>query len=305
MEKDELIDYAEQFLGYISRTRKFSNNTLDAYRNDIVKFMNYLTGRGIRSFNDVNEKIALDYYDFLKGILKDRSLMRNISSLKNLFNYLKRKGLFKKKNPFSEIKFRGIIPRKIATLSIKDIEKLTKVLNSNGFIESRNRAMILFIYNTGLKASEIAKAKIGNLDLKKATYTCNEGNVKRTIPFSKELVPILRDYLEKREYLLAKARLRRTGKKYLFVNRRGGKITRQTVYIVVQNKANEAGLGKGVTPSALRNSLALHLLSSGVHENVVKSILGYTTIVPKYTYSPDVKKTKFIFLATHPAFKKR
>ena len=306
MKNDRVVNYAEQFLSYVARSGKFSANTLDAYRNDVYKFIHFLEDNNVNSFINVNGKIAAKYLTFLKENLKERSVMRNISSLKNLFNYLKRERLFRNKNPFSDIRFKGVDPRVIATLSVPDVEKLTKALHSEGFIESRNKAMVLFIYNTGLRASEISEALLNNLDLKKATYTCVNGNVKRVIPFSKKLVPVLKSYLKERENLMKKRHIpHNSGNKYLFVNRRGGKITRQTVYIVVQKKADEAKLHKDVTPSILRNSLALHLLSSGSREDVVKSILGYTTIVPKYTYSPNIGRTKFEFLSTHPAFRKR
>ncbi len=304
MKENKIFDYAEQFLNYAKRSHKFSKNTVDAYKNDVYKFLRFMDNKGIKNITSIDKNLAFVYYNFVSETLKKRSLMRNISSLRSFFNYLKREGLYKGINPFSNIKFKGFAPRELTALSVQDITKLTKVLHSDGFVESRNKAIILFIYSTGLRASEITNACLTNLDLKKAIYVCDSMNIKRTIPFSKELLPTLKTYLNERKGLLKKVHTKHSYTKYLFLNRRGGKITRQTVYIIVQKKAEEAKLNKNVTPGTLRNSLALHLLSSGTREKIVKNILGYTTVVPKYAYSPNIKRTKFILLSTHPAFKK-
>ncbi len=303
--RDNIKKYTDEFLTYVEKSNRFSPNTLAAYKNDLDKFVEFLREKGIRSIKKTNEKLALEYLDYLKGILGEKSVMRNISSLKTFFNYLKREGKFSRKNPFDNIKFRGLGPREIPTLTVKEVKKLTKVLRPSGFIESRDMALILFIYNTGLKATEASNALLKNLDLKNATYTCVAGGKKRVIPFSKSLIPVLEHYLEERKKLLKRVRIKNPAKKYLFINRRGGKITRQTVYIVVQKKADEARLNKNVTPSMLRNSLAMHLLSSGTREDIVKDIMGYATLVPKFPYLPEARRTRFEYLATHPAFKKR
>ncbi len=305
MEKNKMLSYAEKFLNYTARSHKFSNNTVDAYKNDIYKFLNFIENSGIKDIENVDENVALTYYKFMNETFKERSIMRNISSLRSFFNYLKRNTIYKKKNPFSNIKFRGFTARKLKYLSVQDTAKLAKTLRSDGFFESRDKSMVLFAYSTGLRASEIANAYLENLDLKKATYSCDSMGVNRTVPFSKKLVPVLKTYLNERRKLLKRVRVKRSNEKYLFLNRLGGKITRQTVYIVVQRKAEEAKLSDNVTPGTLRNSLAMHLLSSGAQEELVKNIMGYTTIVPKYTYIPSIRRTKFVFLSTHPAFKKR
>ncbi len=303
--RDKLSKQKKDFSDYIGKNRRFSAHTASAYVKDVEKFLNYLREKNIKDAADVDERTAIRYYEKLKKELKDRSIMRNLSSLRKFYDYLRETGTNKKENPFKNIKHENKDKKEPQALTVREISKFFRSLEGGNFIDSRDRAIILFIYGTGFRASEIADAKINRLDLNNATYTIGNGKSKKVIPFSKKIVPALKEYLIYRDKVLKKAGIKKYQNKYLFINIRGEKITRQTVYIAVQKRAEEAGLGKAVTPAVLRNSLAFHLLGSGTRGEIVKEFLRYTTLLPKYSYIPNFSRTKFEYLSTHPAFRKR
>ncbi len=304
MSKDLFEEQIKKFLGYVRRTKKFSKNTIEAYKNDLEKFVSFLKKKRINSFSKVDKKLALEYVDFLKENLKERSVFRNVSSIRGFFAYLERKRIRKGKNPFSSIKLSKTEDQKPVVLTINDLKKLIKALSEDGFINLRNKVIVLFTYSTGLRATEVINAKVSNLNLRKAVYKC-EMNQKRTIPFSKELVPLLKKYIKERKKFIALSRNKNKDAGYLFINRRGCKLTRQTIYIIIQTAAEDAGLKVKVTPSVLRNSLSWHLLSSGTNPETLKSIFGYKTIIPDFGKKANVKRVRFDFLTKHPAFRKK
>ncbi len=303
--RDKLSKQKKEFSDYLGKNKKFSRHTADAYVKDVEKFLNYLRENNIKNAIDVNENIAVKYYEELKKSLKDRSIMRNLSSLRKFYDYLRESGISKGENPFKNVKHENTGNKEPQALTIREISRLFRSLKGGNFIDSRDRAIILFIYETGFRASEIAEAKVNKLNLDDATYVLGTGENKKVIPFSKKIVPALKEYLVYRDKILKKAGIKKYQNKFLFINIRGEKITRQTVYIAVQKRAEEAGLGKSVTPAVLRNSLAFHLLGSGTRGEIVKEFLRYTTLLPRYSYIPNFSRTKFEYLSTHPAFKKR
>jgi len=304
MNKDLFEEQIEKFLNYVRRTKKFSKNTAEAYRNDLEKFVSFLKKKRINDFSKVDKGLALEYVEFLKGNLKERSVFRNVSSLRGFFTYLKKKGAYKGGNPFSPIKLKKTEDQKPVVLTVNEFKKLIKVLNEDGFINLRNKVIVLFTYSTGLRATEMVNAKVDNLNLRKAVYKC-EMNHKRIIPFSKELVPLLKKYLKERKKFLSSSKNKAKDAGYLFVNKRGRKLTRQTIYIIIQTAAEDAGLKIKVTPSVLRNSLSWHLLSSGTNLETIKSIFGYKTIIPNFGKKANVKRVRFDLLTKHPAFRKK
>ncbi len=303
--RDKLSKQKKEFSDYIKKSRKFSQHTAQAYLKDVDKFMDYLREHKIKDVANVDERMALRYYEKLKNELKDRSIMRNLSSLRKFYDYLSETGAVKKENPFKNIKHENKETKEPRTLTVREISKFFRSLSGGNFIDARDRAIVLFIYGTGFRASEVAEAKVNRLNLEEATYTLGTGANKKVIPFSKKIVPALREYLKYRDKVLKKAGIKKYQNKFLFINIRGEKVTRQTVYIAVQKRAEAAGLGKNVTPAVLRNSLAFHLLGSGTKGEIVKEFMRYTTLLPKYSYIPNFSRTRFEYLSTHPAFKKR
>jgi site-specific recombinase XerD len=305
MAKNLFNEQMEKFLNYARRNKKFSKNTVDAYRNDIIKFADYLNKRNIKDFAKVNEKIVKDYVNLMHEELKERSVFRNVSSLRGFYSYLIRKKIYKGKNPFYAVMLKKTEPQQPTVLPVKDIKKLFKVLREDGFINLRNKVIVLFIYSTGLRATEVLNAKIENLNLRKGTYKCEMGGRERTVYFSKELVPILRKYLKERKKYMSAPTRKNNKVNYLFVNKQGGRLTRQTIYMIVQTAGEDADLKEKVTPSILRNSLAWHLLSSGTNRELIKEMFGYKTIIPDFGEPANVKRVRFPYLTTHPAFRKK
>jgi len=162
---------------------------------------------------------------------------------------------------------------------------MTGVAKGRGFLGARDKALLLFLYSAGAKASEVCMAKVNDLDLKN------------------HLFPFLKNYLKARKGILVK--LGKKDSEYLFLNRSGDKLTRQSIYLLVKKYAKEAGINKKVTPHTLRHSIIFHLFFFGNTDlDEVKRIFGYTTIplVLQHT-RPLETDTDFVYLKNHPAFK--
>ena len=293
------------FLRFLSVKRKMPKNTIDAYGNDIRKFIQFISKKGITELKDINDKIVDLYVKNLEGSMKQSSIKRNISSLRKFFEYLKKKRLISKNSLIKPVQFVNIPDNSPVILTVNEVKLIINEALGKGFLALRDKAMLLFIYSTGAKASGVCNAKIQDIDLLKAVFLCNSDMGKRKIPFSKELLPILRRYLYERKRMLKRKNKLDSG--YIFLNRSGDKLSRQSVYFIVRKYAKKAKIEKRVSPYTLRHSIIFHLFfygRAGLEE--LREIFGYTanSLILVNRMLPKTR-ANFIFLETHPVFRSK
>ncbi len=291
------------FLRFLSVKRKMPKNTIDAYGNDVRKFIQFISKKGITELKDINDKIVDLYVKNLEGSMKQSSIKRNISSLRKFFEYLKKKRLINKNSFLKPVQFVNIPDNSPVILTVNEVKLIINAALGKGFLALRDKAMLLFIYSTGAKASGVCNAKIQDIDLSKGVFLCNSDMGKRKIPFSKELLPILRRYLYERKRMLKRKNKLDSG--YIFLNRSGDKLSRQSVYFIVRKYAKKAKIEKRVSPYTLRHSIIFHLFfygRAGLEE--LREIFGYTatSLILVHRVLPKTR-ANFIFLETHPVFR--
>jgi integrase/recombinase XerD len=305
MNKNTLRKNVSLFLEYLSSDKKIAVNTVYAYTNDLTKFLHFLEKNGTTKWSEVDNKFIESYFNKLKKDMSGASVKRNIASLKKLYKYLYARKLIEKRD-FRKIGcFKNGVQSCPEVLTVREVKLMTDAVKNRGFLGVRDKAMLLFLYSAGAKASEVCMAKVDDLDFKNHLFICRNYNGKRKIPFCKELIPFLKDYLKARERILVKFGEKDSG--YLFLNRSGDKLTRQSVYLLVKKYAEEANINKKVTPHTLRHSITSHLFFFGNAElDEVKRIFGYTTIplVLKHAMLSEAD-TDFVYLKNHPVFKRR
>jgi len=305
MNKNTLKENVNLFLEHLSSDKKIAANTVYAYTNDLAKFLHFVEKSGVTKWSAVDTKFIKSYLNKLKKDMREASVKRNIASLKKLYKYLYERKLIEKRD-FRKIGyFKNELQSYPEVLTVREVKLMVDAAKGRGFLRVRDKTMLLFLYSVGAKASKVCAVKVSDLDLKNHLFICRNHISKRAVPFCEELIPFLKDYLKARKRILIKLKKKDSG--YLFLNRSGDKLTRQSIYLLVKKYAKKANINKKVTPHTLRHSITSHLFFFGNTDlDEVKRILGYTStpLVLKHTMLSK-EDTDFVYLKNHPAFKHR
>ena len=271
----ELID---EFLRYLLIDKGYSNNTIESYKRDLIKFCEYNKNKDINSITNKDLKEYIKYLN--EENLNERSISRNISCLKSFYKFL----VIDKKinyNP-SEILFIPKIKKSLPnTLTEDEIMKLLDIdLNDN--YSFRNKAMLELLYSTGLRVSELVNLKLENIDLNEDTIrTFGKGSKERIIPIGEFASEALREYINNYRSLM----LKKYSNDYLFLNNHGNKMTRQGFFKIIKSIANEKGIKKQLSPHTLRHSFASHMLKYGADLRTIQELLGHSDISTTQIYT--------------------
>ncbi len=297
MSKD-VLNYVEDFIAYLRSERGLSENTVASYRRDLIKFAQFLHKKG-RSI----EEVDLDTLEgFLKELRKERlsiaSVSRAISSLRSFFKYLVVYENFPR-NPAELLE----LPRKARKLpEFLTEEEVNRLLNAPDTTELagiRDRALLELLYATGLRVSELLSLRLGDVDLdEKYVRTVGKGGKERIVPFGDEAARWLEIYLLE---VRSKFASRRSGD-YIFLNQKGGRLSRTGFWKLLRKYAQKAGIEEGrVYPHVLRHSFATHLLMHGCDLRIVQELLGHSSVTTTQIYTHlDIKRLKEIHRKYHP-----
>jgi len=271
----ELID---EFLRYLLIDKGYSNNTIESYKRDLLKFLEYNKEKNI---DDITNNDLKDYIKYLnKEDLNEKSISRNISCLKSFYKFLV---IDKKiKNNPSEILF---IPKTKKSLpNILTEEEVLKLLDINltDTFSYRNKAMMELMYSTGLRVSELVNLKLQDIDLTgDIVRTLGKGSKERIIPIGEFACDALKEYINKYRSLM----LKRYNNDYLFLNNHGNKMTRQGFFKIIKQIAKEKDIDKTLSPHTLRHSFASHLLKYGADLRTIQELLGHSDISTTQIYT--------------------
>lgn len=276
------------FLEYLRIDKKYSENTINAYNNNINHFVSYFKNKNI---NTINETDLDNYQKYLCEIIKlsSSSIRNNISTLKSFYKYLM---LFKglKQNPVNDMvlpKKGKILPK---TLTIEDVDKLLDIDIKN-YYDYRNKAMLELMYSSGLRVSELINLKNHDIDFENsAVRIFGKGSKERTLPISDYALEAIKIYIEKSKGWLSKGKT----SEYLFLNNHGNNMTRQAFFKILKKIAIEKGIKTDFSPHTLRHSFATHLLERGADLRSIQELLGHSSISTTqiYTYLSNDKLDK-------------
>ena len=277
----------EQFLNYTTVERGLSPNTIAAYRNDLTQFVDFLQGRDSslqgngswkRIGTDALTAFVLDLHE--RGY-SDKTKTRKVASTKALFGFLLEEGVIDK-NPMEDFASPGVGESLPETLSVEEIDALLSVEEAATPMSLRDRAMIEIMYATGVRVSELVSLDIDDVDLDENFVRCmGKGSKERIIPVHDEAVEAVRVYLQDGRESLAGPAAGRA----LFVSRKGGRLTRQALWLILKSRAQAAGIERKITPHTLRHSFATHLLIGGAQLRHVQELLGHASITTTQVYT--------------------
>lgn len=270
-------EYIEDFLNYLLIDKKYSNNTIMSYQNDLYKFSNYLKNKDIKKITEDDLK---NYIKYLNKDLKDKSISHNISSIKSFYKYLFINGDIK-----NNIMDNIVIPKIQKTLpnvlSIEEVDKLLDIELTDDF-SYRNKAMIEIIYATGLRVSELVNLKMNDINYENDILkVMGKGSKERMIPIGDYAINSLKEYTSEHRNRMLKNKY----SDYVFINNHGDKITRQGFFKFLQKLAKEKNIKTNFSPHTLRHSFATHLLEYGADLRSIQEMLGHSNISTTQIYT--------------------
>ncbi len=276
-------DELKEFSVFLKLEKNLSQNTIIAYTKDMQNFAKFICN----SFNltpyDVQKDIIQLYLQQLFDLnISPRSQARILSSIKAFFKYLTLTQAIDS-NPATLIqgpKFNKKLPD---ILSVDEIDALINAVDLTKPEGQRNRAIIETLYSCGLRVSELINLKISNLYFdEEFIKVIGKGQKQRLVPISKRAIYEITLYMENYR---ANLNIKPEAADILFLNRRGQKLTRNMVFIIIKQTAQRAGIKKNISPHTLRHSFATHLIEGGADLRAVQQMLGHQSITTTEIYT--------------------
>ena len=267
-----------EYLEYLELERGLSSNTIDAYRRDILMFLDYSQHP---EFDNITRMGINSYIRFLREEnYSPTSVIRKIASIRGFFKWLCANEMCKF-DPTLTIE-RPKIPQRLP--KVMTISEIEEILREN--LSKTEKVIVELLYGCGLRVSELTNLKINNFDLSAKYLTAfGKGSKERIIPIGKMAIKAIKEYLPFRDFLLKKFRL---DTKILLINENGKNMTRQEVYIFIHELGKK--IHKNISPHTLRHSYATHLLENGADLRVVQELLGHSDVATTQLYTHISKK---------------
>tara|TARA_B100000927_G_scaffold260880_1_gene230735 strand:+ start:57 stop:944 length:888 start_codon:yes stop_codon:yes gene_type:complete len=288
----------ENFLDFISYEKGLSKNTQLSYKNDLLKFINYLYQKNFANFNSLKRNDIRDYLFKLKSDgLKSSSIARQIVSIKKFFEYLLNEGLISE-DPSALInspKKWKTIPE---TLSVNEVSSLLSYISNikkyrHAF---RDKVIIELAYACGLRVSEIVNLQINSIYFEESyIQVTGKGQKDRLIPVNKTTLSMIDEYINTERTKFS------SNSNFLFISQHKKPLTRQRIWQIIKLHIRNAGIIKNVSPHTLRHSFATHILENGGSLRAIQEMLGHSNISTTEIYTHIEKnRLKNIHEKFHP-----
>jgi integrase/recombinase XerD len=276
--------YIKQFGQYLKLERSLSQNSIDAYLRDVEKLQQYvelskskatplkITTKELQKFIHYINELGMSAY----------SQARILSGVKAFFKYLEFEELIDS-SPAALLEGPKIGRKLPDTLEYHDIEKLLDAIDLSSPEGGRNRAMLEILYSSGLRVSELVELRLSNVYFDIGFLrVLGKGNKERLVPIGKDAMKYLKIYLEE---IRVHVPIQKGFENYAFVNRRGRKLTRVMIFLVIKGLAEKIGLKKTISPHTFRHSFATHLIEGGADLRAVQEMLGHASITTTEIYT--------------------
>lgn len=294
---DDLDRVMKEYGLYLRLERGLSDNTREGYMRDVSRLLAWLTGE-VRQLRDV----TIDTLRLYLGDLHDvgiavRSQARIVASLRSFFGYLSMEG-YLPGNPAELLETPRLALHLPEVLTVGEIDSMIAAIDCSKEECRRDRAMMEVLYGCGLRVSEMTGLEISRTYLDDGfLVVLGKGDKERMVPMSETSVEEVREWLKDRSRMKVKP----GDENILFLNRRGGRLTRQRAFQIVKGLAEAAGIRKSISPHTLRHSFATHLLEGGANLRAIQQMLGHESIATTQIYIHlDASTLRSDILAYHP-----
>jgi integrase/recombinase XerD len=301
------------YLDHLAVERALARNTLASYRRDLFRYAELLAAAGVGSLGEVRPG---DVSEFLARLreggpdhppLSAASAARAVSAARGLHRFAVREGLAPG-DPSRDVRPPAPPRRLPKALRVDEVAALLAATGTDGPLELRDRALLEFLYGTGARISEAVGAAVDDLELPEAgedsadqqgtVVLHGKGGKTRLVPVGGYACRAVTDYLVRGRPALVAGR---SAHGALFLNARGGPLSRQSAWTILHRAAARAGLDGSVSPHTLRHSFATHLLDGGADVRVVQELLGHASVTTTQVYTlVTVDRLREVYTTAHP-----
>jgi integrase/recombinase XerD len=296
------------FLAYLELERGLSRNTLEAYRSDLLQFGRFLERRGVGVTTASHNDLAA-FLSELAGPVPNgadggprrpaaaSTLGRKVACLRSFYRHLRREGAIDH-DPTADLHGPRKTQRLPRVLTRQEVARLLREPSGTDALALRDRALLELMYACGLRASEAIGLELGDIDVEEGMLCARgKGSKERLVPIGRQALAALQVYRARGRPALVGAK----AEPKLFVNRRGGGLSRQGLYKIVQGHARGAGLEDRMSPHTLRHSFATHLLAGGCDLRSLQEMLGHADLATTQVYTHlSAERLKDAYFSAHP-----
>ena len=294
---------AEEFLAWLAVERGRSPRTVEAYRRDLLRYRGHLASQQ-RSLDSAG---AADVVAFVRALQHDglapASVTRTLVSVRGLHRFLVAEG-HRGDDPTVDVEIPSL-PRGLPkALSVAQVASLMDAVVGDDPPARRDRAVLELMYGTGCRISEAGSLSLPDVDLHDGLVrVTGKGAKERIVPLGRCAAEALERWLEPagRGALEPDRWARRGDAEAVFLNRRGGRLSRQGLWLIVRRHGDAAGIGSQLTPHVLRHSCATHMLDGGADIRIVQEMLGHASISTTQVYTRvSTERLRAVYRAAHP-----
>ena len=292
----------DDFMDYLSAEKGYSPNTLDSYAGDLNQFAEFLAEKRMTDTRKLSHHEVSAFNTFLSDVrgLSRNAVARKITAVRSFMKYLEREGILEEGSA-EEVPTVKTVHKLPRTLTRAEVEDILDKMPSKTPVQIRDRAVIELLYAGGMRVSELAGAKLADLNLKDGFIRVKgKGSKMRMVPVGSEARKWLGKYLEEIRPDWAKDLRPET----LIITSRGGPITRAAVWKTVKKAVHTAGVAANVSPHTFRHSFATHMMENGADLRAVQEMLGHVDIATTQIYTHVThNQARKVYLSAHPMAK--
>lgn len=276
-------EFLKEYLTILRYEKNLSENTTKSYKSDLQKFLTFLNETKVKDFSEVTSNIIAKFFEHQRESGVDSATSaRYMSSIKGFFRFLENNNYIER-NPtekLSPVKKGRKLP---SVLTLPEIEMILNAPQTNETTGLRDKAILETIYSSGLRVSELINLKINDLFFDdEVIRVLGKGSKERIVPIGSCAINWLKEYLTRsRPYLEKKTK----SQNFVFLNKRGTKLSRMWIWKIFDHYAKEAGISKDIYPHIFRHSFATHLLEGGADLRAVQEMLGHADISTTQIYT--------------------
>lgn len=292
----------KSFSQYLKLEKGMSANTLDGYLHDVLKLFQYLTPEGEPTAEQLAEADITNFICRLQDMgIQPRSQARILSGLKSFYTFLRLEGYIEN-DPMELIEGPKLGRKLPEILTVEEIDRILGSFDMSLPESQRNKAIIETIYSCGLRVSELVGLRISQI-YPQDEYIIVEGkgSKQRLVPISPSALHEINLYRQDRAHITPK----KGDEDILFLNRRGGRLSRVMIFYIIKERCEACGIQKNISPHTLRHSFATHLLEGGANLRAIQQMLGHESITTTEIYVHlDKEYLRNEILTHHPRNRK-
>ena len=296
---DERIKRIKSFLLHLELEKSLSENTIESYTFDLIKFKKFLDSLNVKSFDDVKETHIEKFLAELKKENRATTTARILSSLRQFYNHLLNTGKSRLKvNPFDYFDSPKLDRKLPEILTIDEVDKILNQPDEKTTLGLRDKTILETMYACGLRVSEVINLKKSNIIVNdEIVRVFGKGSKERVVPIAKSTLDWIQIYITKSRTNLAK----RDSEDFLFLNWRGKRLSRMAIWDIINKYSKMAKIKKDIHPHIFRHSFATHLLEGGADLRSIQEMLGHSDISTTQIYTHvDISYLKQVHRQFHP-----